>query len=118
MNKNQKIVAIIAIVATIILVFAGRAFACDHYSEWDDTCMLCTQRDYVMNYNYYELVRFGKEECHFMITPTNEGFRMRSIDTREDFDFFFDMVHNEACGEIEGELIKTQTWYWWEDGLM
>lgn len=123
MNKNQKRVAIIAIVLTIILVFAGRAFACDkwtcnHYSEWDDCCMLCSQRDYLMNYDYYELVKFGKEECHFMITPTNEGFRMKSTDNRMDFDFFFDMVHNEACGQIDGELVRPQEWLWWDDGLV
>ena len=122
MNKNQKRVAIIAIVLTIILVFAGRAFACDtsnwtcnHWSDFDDTCVICTQRDYVLKDNYYELVKFGREECHLMITPTNEGFRMKSTDRRMDFDVFFDMVHNEACGQMEGELIKSQEWIWWED---
>ena len=53
-----------------------------------------------------------------MITPTNEGFRMKSTDNRMDFDFFFDMVHNEACGQIDGELVRPQEWLWWDDGLV
>lgn len=111
--KREKALVFAAIVITTILVIVSRAFACDHYSEWD-ICMLCDQRAYLMDNNYYEFVKFGKEECHFMITPTNEGFRMKSIDSRRDFDLFLDMVHNEGCGQVDGELIRPQDWFWWE----
>ena len=114
---NEKLVLFVAAVLTGILVMIGRAYACDHYSEWDDACMLCEQRQYLMNEMYYDCVRYGKEEGHFMITPTNTGFSMRSIDTIDGFYLFADMVHNKAFGQYGHEIIDPQDWYWWEDEI-
>lgn len=112
---NEKLVLFVALVLTSILVMISRAYACNHYSEWDDTCMLCEQREYLMDECYYEFVRSGREGDHFMINPTDTGFRMKSVDTKYDFDFFFDMVHNEVYGQNEGEVVKGESWYWWEE---